>query len=70
MNTRLALFVQAIRAPILLITLGALFAVHQAGVLSFWRTWPLLLIVLGLLKLFERLAARPPRVSPPGGPYV
>jgi hypothetical protein len=35
---RLALFIQAIRGPIVLITLGILFAVHQAGLLSFART--------------------------------
>lgn len=65
MTSRLALFVQAIRGPILLITIGALFAIHQAGVLAFSRTWPLILIVIGLLKLLERLVMRP--VSPPGG---
>ena len=68
MNNRFPLFVQAIRGPILLITLGVLFAIHQAGVLPFSRTWPLLLIVIGLMKLFERMAMRP--VPPPGGPYV
>ena len=35
MNNRRALFAQAIRGPILLITIGVLFAMHQAGVLSF-----------------------------------
>jgi hypothetical protein len=71
-NSRLALFVQAIRGPILLITLGVLFAIHQAGVLSFARTWPLILIVIGVMKLFERMAMRPVpgSVPPPGGPYV
>jgi hypothetical protein len=70
-NSRLALFVQAIRGPILLITLGVLFAIHQAGVLSFARTWPLLLIVIGLMKLIERMVMRPVAASaPPGGPYV
>lgn len=70
MNNRLALFVQAIRGPILLITLGVLFAIHQAGVLSFARTWPLILIVIGLLKLVERLVMRPRPVPPPGGQCV
>ncbi len=68
--TRGALFLQAIRGPILLITLGILFAIHQAGVLSFARTWPLLIIVIGLMKLFERMAAPShpaPPLPPPGG---
>jgi hypothetical protein len=67
-NNRSALFVQALRGPILLITLGILFAVHQAGVLSFSRTWPLLLIVVGVMKLLERMAAPPG--SPPVPPYA
>ena len=68
MNTRLALFVQAIRGPILLITIGILFAVHQAGIISFARTWPLILIVIGFMKLLERLVGRPV-AAPPGGAY-
>jgi len=67
-NNRSALFVQALRGPILLITLGILFAVHQAGVLSFSRTWPLLLIVVGVMKLLERMAVPPG--PPPVPPYA
>lgn len=71
MNNRLALLVQATRGPILLITLGVLFAIHQADILSFARTWPLILIVIGLLKLLERMVVRPaPIPPPPGGRYV
>jgi hypothetical protein len=69
MNNRAALFVQAIRGPILLITIGALFAIHQAGVISFARTWPLIIIVIGVMKLIERMFVQsppPPRV-PVGG---
>jgi len=54
MNTRRAAFLQSIRGPVLLITLGILFAIHQAGILSFSRTWPLLIIVIGVMKLLER----------------
>jgi hypothetical protein len=68
-NSRLALFLQAIRGPILLITLGALFAVHQAGILSFAQTWPAIIIVIGLMKLFERMAIGRPGPIPPGGAY-
>ncbi|HZS53138.1 MAG TPA: DUF5668 domain-containing protein [Bryobacteraceae bacterium] len=72
MNSRLPLFVQAIRGPVLLITLGVLFALHQAGVLSFARTWPLILIMIGVMKLIERMVMRPGAAPPPpmGGPYV
>ena len=55
MNARLALFTQAIRGPVLLITVGALFAIHQAGGIQISRTWPLVLIVIGVMKLLERL---------------
>ncbi len=44
----------AIRGPIMLITVGALFAVDHFGPYSISRTWPVILIVLGLLKLAER----------------
>ena len=49
----------AIRGPIMLITVGALFAVDHFGPYSIWRTWPVLLIVLGLLKLAERANTGP-----------
>lgn len=51
---------QAIRGPILLITLGALVAIDYAGIYGFWRTWPVLIIVFGVLKLMERSAVKPP----------
>lgn len=48
---------QAIRGPVLLVTIGVLFAIHQAGILSFGRTWPLLIIIFGIMKLLERAGA-------------
>lgn len=48
--------VRAIRGPIILITLGVLFAIDHSGLLSFSRTWPVLVIVIGLMKLLERAA--------------
>ena len=68
MNNRGFFLAQAIRGPIMLITIGALFAMHQAGVLTFERTWPLILIVLGIMKLIERMAA--PRVPFGQPPYA
>jgi len=61
--TRGALYAQAIRGPVVLMTVGALFALHQSGCISFARTWPLIIIVIGMVKLFERM------VTPPAGPY-
>ena len=67
MNNRAALYAQAIRGPIVLIAIGVLFAVHQAGILPFSRTWPLLIIVVGVMKLIERwnTPPRPPYPAPP-----
>jgi hypothetical protein len=57
---RAGLYAQAIRGPVLLITLGALFAIHQAGILAFSRTWPLIIIMIGVMKLIEKLVAGGP----------
>jgi hypothetical protein len=48
----------ALRGPVLLITLGALFAIDYAGGVSVSRTWPALLIVVGLFKLAEHMAVK------------
>jgi hypothetical protein len=68
-NKTAALFC-AIRGPLLLITLGTLFALAQFpvgrfGPYSFSRTWPVLLIVYGFLKLLEYASG--PRGSSAGG---
>ena len=47
----------AIRGPIMLITIGSLFALDHFTAFGFWRTWPAILIVLGLLSLGERMAS-------------
>ena len=57
--------VRAVRGPVVLITLGILFAVDQHGGIGFHRTWPVLFIVFGVLKLVERLLAPPPPPPPP-----
>lgn len=61
-------FLQAVRGPLMLITLGSLVAIDYAGIYSFWRTWPVLIIVFGVLKLLERAVAKPAPPYPPGGP--
>lgn len=50
--------VQAVRGPILMIVVGVLFAIDHHGLAPFSRTWPALLIVIGVLKLMERSASR------------
>jgi hypothetical protein len=39
----------------MLIAVGLLFAADQFTDYGIWRTWPVLLILLGLLKLAERI---------------
>jgi len=58
--------IQAIRGPIMLITLGSLVAMDYFDMYGFSRTWPLLIIVFGVLKLLEKVAA--PHPEPPSRP--
>jgi len=73
MNAISAELFQAARGAIMLITSGVLLATDHSGYgLSFWRTWPFLFIVYGVLKLVERLLPRPvyvpPQAPPPAPP--
>ncbi len=43
----------------MLIVLGSLVAIDYAGIYGFWRTWPILIIVFGVLKLMERAVVKP-----------
>lgn len=54
-----SVLVQAVRGPILMITLGILVAIDHFWIYSFARTWPILIIVFGFLKLLERVVAKP-----------
>jgi hypothetical protein len=63
MNPADASWVRAIRGPITLITLGALFALNNFGGIGFDKTWPVLLIVFGLMSLLRR-SVEPPAPPP------
>jgi hypothetical protein len=41
----------AIQGPVIMITVGTLFALDQYGVLQFHESWPVILIVVGVLQL-------------------
>lgn len=68
--------IQAVRGPIMLVTLGSLVAMDYFGVYGFSRTWPFLIIMFGVLKLLEKIAEhpQPPQQSsnaqPPGGNVI
>ncbi len=52
--------IAGLMGPAVLITIGALFLVDHVHIhwsLSFWRLWPVLLLVIGLVKLAEALAS-------------
>jgi hypothetical protein len=57
----------SIRGPITVITVGALFALNNFTPYGIEKTWPVILIVFGLLSLLRRGAA--PACAPPPYPY-
>jgi hypothetical protein len=57
---------RAIRGPITLITVGVLFAMHNFTAYRFHQTWPVLLIVFGLLSLVRRSVEPLPPPAPVG----
>ncbi len=68
MSVNDANLLRAIRWPVTLITLGTLFALNNFSDLGFNQTWPVLLIVFGLLSLLGRTTRTAPLEAPPGPP--
>ncbi len=73
MNDQSQSLIRSVTGPLILITVGALFLVDKFTQFSFSQTWPVLLIVIGLLKLLgggrrRRDAYYPP--PPPPDPGV
>jgi hypothetical protein len=60
MNDQSQILIRAVTGPIVMITVGVLFTIDRFAGLSFGQTWPVLLIVIGLLKL---LGGRRPRLN-------
>ena len=58
--------IRAIRGPVTLITVGILFALNNFTEYRFHQTWPVLLIVFGLLSLVRRSVEPAPPMPPPG----
>ncbi len=50
---------QATRGPVMLITIGVLFTLDHFAGISFSRTWPAILIIVGVMKLLEGSRTRP-----------
>jgi hypothetical protein len=68
MNANDANLVRAIRWPLTLITVGSLFVLNNFTEYAFHQTWPVLLIVFGLLSLLGRTTGSTPAGAPPSGP--
>ena len=60
---------RAIRGPVTLITVGVLFAFNNFTTYGFDKTWPVLLIVFGLLSLLRR-GMEPVPAPPPPPPFA
>jgi len=69
MNNSECSLICSIRGPVMLIAIGVLFALGQFTAYPFHRTWPVLLILFGVLKLLERASEgrRQSGSNPPAG---
>ena len=68
MNDQSRQLVRAVTGPIILITVGTLFALEKFTPYRFGQTWPVLLIIIGFLKLLgggSSRCARKLRNAPP-----
>jgi hypothetical protein len=50
--------------PVFLVTIGALFLIQSLDGPNFGRTWPVLLLAIGLVKLLEDKTPPPPQIPP------
>ena len=62
-----ALLLRALRGPLTLILIGVLFVVDHNGAIGFTKTWPIIIIFLGVIRLAERALAT--GEAPPPPPY-
>lgn len=59
------IFLHRIKGPVIILVFGVTALLHTWHILSFGRSWPLYLIVLGLLQLAERAAWAQMQTPPP-----
>jgi hypothetical protein len=50
--------------PAILVTLGVLFLLHTTSRISFWETWPAILLVIGVVKLVQSNASTAGHAGP------
>jgi hypothetical protein len=68
MNDQSQLLLRSIKGPVIMITVGVLFAADRFTNYQFHQTWPVLLIVVGLLQFFGGRATRADYYPPPAPP--
>jgi len=60
---------RGIMGPAILVTLGVLLLLGEMHVIAFDYTWPVLLIVIGVVKVLQSNASMDGHVPPPYGGY-
>ena len=55
--------------PAMMITIGTLFLLENTGTAYFDRTWPVILLVIGAVKLLQNNASTEGHQGPPQGPF-
>jgi hypothetical protein len=68
MNDQSQYLIRAITGPVILITIGVLFLIDRFTQFGFHQTWPVLLIVIGILKLLGGGRRRRDEFVPPPPP--
>jgi Domain of unknown function (DUF5668) len=68
MNEQSQQLIRAITGPVILITIGVLFMIDRFTEFRFSQTWPVLLIVIGFLKLIGGRRRRGDYFPPPPPP--
>jgi len=69
MNDQSHLLLRAIKGPVIMITIGVLFAADRFTDYHFTQTWPILLIVIGILQFVAGSRRRADYYPPPAAPY-
>jgi hypothetical protein len=64
--------IRSLTGPVVVITLGVLFLLHQlhGGHFDFENTWPVILVVIGLLKLVSAFAPKDGHIETQANPAM